>query len=213
MANTKYDQLTMYVLPEVQGCSDPMAEQAIRDAAVEFCQRSMVWVYSADPQSVIAGRSNYDVETPAGASLVQIKSVQVTNQMEPLDPLSTDQLDLMIPNWDTETGTPKAYTQQEDAEFIIAPVPDETIKNGLRIMLTLQPSRASTGYPDWINNKYQECVLAGAKSRLMMKQGTHWYNPNQGMAYKAEFDLGIAKAKESSTLSFVRTALRTTSRH
>lgn len=211
MANTRYDQLTMYVLPEVQGCSDPLAEQAIRDAVIEFCQRAMVWVHMADVQSVTAGQAVYDIEPPTGASLVHIKSVKLNGKT--LDPLSIDQLDDRYPQWRTESGDPKAYTQVEDAEFILAPVPADTAANGLDVVLVVQPSRSSSAFPGWINDRYQDAILAGAKSRLMLKQNTNWSNPQQGLLYKTEFDRAVSSAKESSTLSFVRTALRTTSRH
>lgn len=213
MANIRYDQLTALILPEVQGCSDPMAEQAIRDAAIEFCQRSMVWTHIADPQSIVASNAIYDIEPPSGATLVEIKSIKVSNQTAPLDPMSIDQLDQEYPDWRTATGEPFAFTQVEDAEFILAYVPDTSIDDGLQITLTVQPARNSTGIPEWINNRYQEVILAGAKARLMRKQGTAWYNPQQAADYRSEFDSGIAGAKEDSTLSSVRAAVRTTSRH
>lgn len=213
MANIRYDQLTALILPEVQGCSDPMAEQAIRDAAVEFCQRSMVWTHIADTQSITAGMASYDIEPPSGATLVEIKAIKVSDQTDQLEAMSVDQLNQKYPDWQTKSGTPFAFTQIEDSEFILAYVPDKDIIDGLQIALTVQPARNSTGFPEWINNRYQEAILAGAKARLMRKQGTAWYNPQQAIDYRSEFDLGIAGAKEDSTLSSVRAAVRTTSRH
>jgi hypothetical protein len=211
MATIRYDQLTQLVLPEVQGCSDPLAEQAIRDAVVEFCQRSRVWVHFADNQDVVAGQAAYDIEPPTGAMLVEVKNVKYNGKT--IEPMPVDELDSTMPGWKTLTGTPSAYTQINDDEFLLALVPDVSIASGLEITLVVAPSRSSQSFPDWINNRYQDAIMASAKSRLMLKQGTNWYNPQQGLAYKQDFDRACSSGNEASTLSLLRSSVRTTSQH
>lgn len=211
MSNIKYDQLVSHVEPEVSGCSVPLIEQALRDSAIEFCANSMIWIVINDSISVTAGEPTYEIEVPIGASLVQIKSIKLSGEL--LSPLSVDQLDINFPHWKTKQGQPKHYSQVDDDEFFLVPVPEATINNALDVVLAVQPSRNSTYFPNWINNRYQDGIVAGAKARLMRKQNTAWHNPQQAMAYQYEFDQSVVSAKASSDVSLGRAFLRTTSRH
>jgi hypothetical protein len=194
MATTKYDTLLPYVLPEVHGCSDPLAEQAIRDAVIEFCLRARVWVHECDPADIDAGEDAYDIDLPSGAALVQIASVHIGDK--PLDPFTGRQ--------------PEGYSQRNDDELVLVPTPDTTLADGLLVELIVKPSRASTGFPGWINERYQEGILSGAKARLMMKQGTAWYNPQQGAAYQFAFDTACTDARGDAAGALVGAPIRTT---
>lgn len=210
MANIRYDDLLQHVLPEVHGCSDPLAEQAIRDAAIEFCRRSRIWVVACDPADVTALEGAYDIDLPADSSLIQIASVRIAGQ-DLIDAASTDKLDEQCRHdWDTKTGYPRYYTQIDDESFLCTPIPDFTKPDGLLVRLIVKPSQSSTGYPNWINERYQEYIVAGAKARLMKKQGQPWYNPGQAASYESDYDSGIAVAADDSSNSLVRSRLRVT---
>lgn len=194
MANTNYDTLLTHVLPEVHGCSDPLAEQAIRDVVIEFCARSRVWVHECDPADIDAGEAVYDIDLPSGAALVQIHAVRVGDK--DLDPLAGFQLE--------------GYSQRNDDELVLVPTPDASLADGLLVGLVVKPSRASTGFPGWINERYQDGIVSGAKARLMMKQGTAWYNPQQGAAYQIAFDTACANARGDAAGGLVDAPIRTT---
>lgn len=210
---TKYDALTRYVLPEAPGCSDPLAEQALRDAAIEFCERSGVWVHAPDPENIVAGQAAYDIDLPQGAALAQIKSVKIAGQKEPLGQRSVDWLDDNVEDWATATGTPKYYTQLSDDEFLIVPVPDTAITAGLIVKLDVKPSRSSTGWPGWLNERYQEDIVTGAKGRLLEKQSHQWSNPGLAAVYVAQFNTAISAAAGAAAQSFGRGPIRTAPSH
>lgn len=213
MATTRYDTLVPLVLPEVHGCSDPLAEQAIRDAVIDLCQRSRIWVVICDPVDVTATQAAYDIDLPAQSALVRLLSVRA-GQCDPLTPASADQLDESLSSdWTTETGTPKHYVQVDDDSFLLTPIPDATLPGQLKVRLAAKPSRSSTGFPAWINERYQEYILAGAKARLLAKQGQPWHNPNLATGYLNYFDTGVAAAEQDATESLVRSEIQTAPQH
>ena len=213
MANTLYDQLTPFVLPEVAGCSVPMVERAIREAAIEFCNRSKVWIYVCDPVDLDAGEGRYDIDVPTQSSLVEIKSVKIANEVDPLSPVTVGYLEENYVNWQTDRGNPRQYTQLTDEEVLLVPIPNSTLTDGLIVTLCLKPSRSSTGFPAWINERYQDAIVAGAKQRLLMMSGVQWSNPMAGAMEKTVFENAIANASVDAALSRVRATIRTTPTH
>lgn len=190
MANTKYDSLLSHVLPEVQGCSDPLAEQAIKDAAIDFCQRSRVWIHVCDPADIDAGEVSYDLDLPAGAALVQVNEVYVGGQL--LNPVD-------------------GYSAGGDEELVLKQSPDAHLLDGLQVSLIAKPSRSSTSFPAWINERYQDGIVAGAKAYLMRKQGTAWYNPQQAQSYADQFHTAWSSARGDTAGDMIGTPIRTTS--
>ena len=211
MANLKYSDLLPFILPELPGCSDPLAEQHIRSAVIDFCAQSKLWRVAQDPIGVYAGQAEYDIDLPTGTSLVQIMSCLVDGA--PISPTSSDQLDADYPRWQKVGGRAQWFLQFVPTSFFIAPVPDTSIESGITMMLSVKPSRASAGFPDWIADQYHDALVAGAKARLMRQAGRPWSNPQQAMFEQAIYDRGISTATAAATGSLVRTVQRTTSQH
>ena len=66
------DALLPEVLPHVPGCSDPLAETAIRNSVIEFCQQSHAWQENLAPIVPEADVKEYDLNLPTGAALVLV---------------------------------------------------------------------------------------------------------------------------------------------
>lgn len=211
MANTKFSDLTTYILPELPGCSDPLAEQQIRATVIDFCTRSKIWRVIQDPVDMLAYEPQYDLDLPANTALVQVLSCTINGVG--IDPSSTDQLDLLMPTWQTQTGTPKWFLQLDPTTFLLAPVPQTTLASGISMMLALKPSRTAVSFPDWIADQYIDAIASGAKARMMRQAGRTWSNPQQSMLEQMMFDEAVAAANQAAAGSLVRTAQRTISQH
>lgn len=209
MASLKYLDLLPHVLPEVTGCSDIMAEHAIRDSVIALCAASRIWKYLCDGAPVTAGTAECSVDIPSDAALVTILSA--STQGNSLIPVSTDQLTAMYGAWRTETGDPRYYTQVAPEELVLVPIPDSALT--VDVFAALQPGRKTTSFPAWINDRYQDTIVAGAKARLMRQRGQPWFNPQLAAVYQADFDQGAAVASHAGQQSLVRASGRTTSQH
>lgn len=201
MANTKYVDLLPNVLPELPGCSGPLAEQHVRAAVIALCRRTKVWKVDPDPMQITAGTATYDLDADIGTAIVNIQSMQL------------DGLDLEAADgaYTLDVGDPTAYMQRTPETFTLLPSP--TRDGTVTMTLSVAPSRASSSFPGWIAERYYEAIVAEAKASLMLMPGTTWYSPQQGAYYRSIFEQEAAVAQSDSMTSFVRATQRTTSQH
>jgi len=202
MSTTKYTDLFNEVLPEVPGCSNPLAESAIKNAVIAFCRDSWVWGYTPDAQNVELGVAEYPLEAPAGADVAEVQVLSIEGV--PLDPLTADDI----------AAERAGFTVNDDHTSVtIYPTPTENITGGLTFYLTLAPRRASTSFPAWLFSKFSDGLTAGAKARLMRIPSKPWTDMKLGAHYLNEFRIEVAAAKEESLRKFGRAVIRTTSQH
>lgn len=211
MATLKYADILPFILPDVTGCSEPLAEQAISETVMDFCARTSLWRAFLDPITVAPGRYEYDLDVPIGATLINIRTAVLNGKA--IMPQHDDFVAENYPMWQTETGTPKFFFQSASETFNLVPCPNVSAANGLIIQVALKPSLSSRTFPEWIYAKYMTGLNAGIKARLMMKPGHPFTSPRIAQILQAEFLSCIASAMNTSQQSLVRSALRTTSQH
>jgi hypothetical protein len=212
VANIKYSELIDEVLPALGADpSDPVTENAIKRAVIEFCASSWIWKYLPDPLSVTANEAYYDLEPLSGTDIVTIMDVLHNNV--PLTPKTTTQLDHEIPGWRTTQATPKYYTQVDTEQLILAPIPPDNLANGLTMTLVLQPSQSASGFPKWIYNQYLYSLADGAISKLMLMPGKPWSDAATGLDRRTRFEQAIANARNSSVSALSRAAGRVAYQH
>lgn len=212
MSLVKYSDLLTEILPHLTADpSDPMTEAALKNAVIEFCRDSWVWRHFADSQDVTAREPLYQLEPPAGADVAAVLSCSYDG--EPITSKSTDQLDELLPGWQTTPGTVKHFTQTDPDSVILAPQPDVTISSGLSMVLALQPRRAAISFPKWISSQYMEALASGALARLMSMPGKPWSDLQGGLLHATRFRAAINAARESGVRGLGRAVTRTTSQH
>lgn len=211
MSTTKYTDCFNEVLPELPGVPTALAENAIRNAVIDFCQKSCVWRHWPDPQTITAGSSTYDLDPPAGADVVQV--IDMTVDGDPCTPASEDDLKAADPTWRTTTGTVKNYMQQDTTAVVLVKVPDSTYTNGLEMTLALAPRRNSASFPAWLWTKYYEGIAAGAKAKLLRMPKKPWTDQQTALYYQEIFDAAAAGASADAARSLTRASIRTSSQH
>lgn len=212
MATIKYTDLLSEVLPHLTADpSEPAAVAALSNAVIEFCARSLVWRFYADAIDVTAGESTYQLEPPANADIATVLSCKYDGKN--IDHKSTDDLDDLMPTWQTESSTVKWFTQVDTESVILAPLPDETISQGLLFVLALQPRRSSFSFPRWIASQYMEALAAGAIARLAGMNNKPWSDAETADRKRKEFDAAIASARGSGLKGLGRAVTRTSSYH
>lgn len=212
MASTKYSDLLPEVLPWLSADpSDPVTENAIKHAAIEFCDSSWVWRVIADPIDIVAGEAFYDLEPPTGADVSSVLNVQVADQ--PIDQKSIDWLNTNTPGWRTTPGTPRYFTQVDSEQLILANLPDTSISQGLTMTLALAPSLTSTSIPKWLASQFLDAIVQGALARLMMMPDKPWTAFKSGLDNRDGFRSATANARATSVFALGSAPLRTTSQH
>lgn len=200
----EFSDLLPYVLPEVAGCTDLLAERALRDTLIDLCQRAKVWSEPTYQQSTVPGQADYDIDMPCCGALVEINWLAVDGCR--LSGAYDDCAAIgAIP------GTPFAYTQLTPDTVTLFPAPEAAVP--LTMRLTLRPQRDATEFPDWLADRYQDAIVAGAKGRLLTMNGRAWTAPQPGAMYLASYAQEVARAMYDTAHGTVRGPLRTTSQH
>lgn len=185
----KYLDFSDYIRQDCQGVPNFMLERAVRDSAIEFCKKTGVYIPEAEEILITSGVNEYDVSIPTGTELNYITDVFADKTR--LQAISWSELLHKIGDG-TETGTPKYYSQRDNTNFFLAPIPDTA--DTLRVLYSLKPSASSTSIPDTVGKENREAITQGALYRLQMMPNQPFSNQSSGIINKQFFDRAVSAA-------------------
>lgn len=168
----KWEKYFSRVMPEVKGVPAPMAIQAIRDAAIEFCQKTWIWKQDI-PYEMEEGFREIFVSVPRGARLVSVIYLLENGRQKHLPE------NIMI----------KSQRSPVEAEL-----PAEKDKE-YEARVALKPSETSTEGPEFLYNDHAEAIAHGAKARLMYDLRKDWGQPELAGVHHQMFRQAIAQEK------------------
>lgn len=206
MSTTLFTAWYDEVLPEVPGCPQPVALNAIRNAAIEFCRRSWVWRVSLDTMPVYAEVPDYELEPPTKTKVAKI--LQVWFQGREIYPKAPDELNRLYARWPAETGTPKWFVQRDPEILLLVPMPLTSIEDAVEAEVAIAPSRASTGIDSAIYEKYLDAITHGALARLFRSKSKPWTDTVLAADRTNQFDAAIGLAKVDAVKGHGRSRLR-----
>ena len=196
---TTYDTFLPEIMPYVHDVPEFVAINAIRNSAIEFCNRSEVWRYEYPTINSVALQGDY---TFSSASLpttdCEVKRIyQGFYNYTPVIPMSTEDLASIYINqdWRTVAGNPRYVTQKTPATFTLVPGPIVAITAAINLIVVLQPTRTSTGIDDYVYSQWAEHIAAGARARLYDTPNQPYYDPGKAALYHAKFVSAISTAK------------------
>lgn len=197
---TNYESFFPYILPEVPGAPEPVIVLAIRNAAIEFCERSLILTRDHDPITLVPKVVDYDLEPPIKETLI-IKIQRAFVEGSKIDPLAPDQIrdpaiyNRLYAEYEEQPSTPQYYLQKDERSITVWPVPDKIYRNALTMRVAMKPTRDSESVDDVIFEDYAEVIAAGALSRLMASAGKPYTNVQMAAVNKMMFDRGVNLAK------------------
>lgn len=182
----KYSDFLLYVIPEVPGCPDFVAERAIRDAVIDFCIKTDVYLYGPEPLPVVTGVNEYDLDVPAGTEPNHI--ITIHREGRPLTKLTYHDAIMRVASG--SRSAPSYYSQKDNTSIYIGPTPEEN--ETLQILLSVKPTASSTSIPDTIGLENREAISAGTLYRLQMMAGQPWTNGGGAQTNKMLYDRAVA---------------------
>lgn len=207
-----YESFFPYVLPDVVGAPEPLVVHHIRNACIEFCEKSLILTRDHDPITVIQGICDYDLEPPGGYLVIKVQRAWLENN--PLDPIAPDFVreaavyNRLFASYNAESrSTPHYYLQKDERTISLWPLPDRKFVNGLTLRVALKPTRTSTDIEDVIFEEYAEAIAAGALFRLQASPGKAYTNPEMAVVNKGFFEQGINVARQRASRGHVRSNL------
>lgn len=187
----KYSTLVPEVLPEVVGCPDVTIERALRDAAVELCTRGYAWVVEQGADTIAVDDDEFLLELPSRTRLVGVLSIKAG--ATELIAATREDLDATPVDWRSSAGN-WGYTWSSGGAVRLVGVPDEA-RTSVWARFAVAPTLESTEIPDELGNRWYQALVAGAKSRLMLMQGTPWWNPELAAIHLSTFMRGVREAR------------------
>jgi len=191
------------ILPFAPGCATPTAYFGIRQAAIEFCERTRLW-RSEDSFQVEVDDCDA-ILAPFGAVVHEIERVLFNGQ--PLEPKTTQWLDQNQNGWRTNllTGTPHYVSQVAPDTLTIVP----KMAGNLSLYLWLKPSQDATELPDFIEQQYRETIAMGALHRILLIPNQSFTNIEMAGAYGQLFQKRLDGLSVKGSIGQQRAPLRT----
>jgi len=183
------------VQADVAGAPRAMMLDAIRQAAIEFCERTRAWRYELASFNTAlddddARVAQYTLTVPTGSRVLSIRSLSYAGL--PLTEKSMDWLDENEPGWRTKEGTPRNYVLRDNGIILLDRLPPEGV--AITGTVALKPLQDGTEIGDNVYQDYREAIAAGAIYRLRMMPGKDWYEPNLAALKLPAFEAGVALA-------------------
>lgn len=205
--STRYEKFLPEVLPYVHDCPEFVAVAAIRNACIEFCDRTDWWLYTHDPITVVANQNTYELDLPDFT--VESRILEGWYNNFPLKPKSEDQLRSMYNlDWRQMEGSPQFLTQLDPGEVIVVPFPTFTTTNTLNLIVVLKPTRDSVDVDDSIYERWAEQIGFGARARLYEIPNQPFYDPGSAAKYRMMFETAMGKAALERQRGISRANLR-----
>ena len=174
------DDFLPLILPRATGCPEPIAFDAIRQAAIEFCERTRIW---RDTDQFMADEFG-DIFAPAQSVVYQIEDARFDGRR--LIPIGVQDLNGMYPDcdWTTKTGEQPQYVTQLHPDTIKV-VP--SMSGMVTLTMLLKPTNNAQELPDFIFDQYARTIADGALAEILMIPGQPYTNPQGGAMYSQRF--------------------------
>lgn len=175
------------VLPYCPQCPDFIAEQQVRFAAIEFCERSRAWRHMI---TVSLTGPEGEMVAPEFAAIHEIEFANFNDQ-----PLTPVQFSTINPN---QTGRPRYVTQVSPNALTVSPY-DEP--GDLEVSVFLKPL-ANMAFettpgrpiadrfnvvPKFMLDIHGTAIARGALSKILAIPGEPWSDPRMALKHEADF--------------------------
>lgn len=173
------------ILPHIAqyapGVADPTAFYGIRQAAIDFCERTRLWRYADDFD--ITGTEDECITTPYGSVLYEVELAQFNDQN--LCPKTTAWLDENCLGWrkGTLTGQPQYITQTSPNTLRVVPAQ----AGHLALQLWLKPSDDAVELPDFMVDSHRKVLAHGALAYILAMPNQPFTNPQMANNFGALF--------------------------
>lgn len=189
-----YEDMLPWVLPDVPGCPDTLAVHHLRDAARDFCLRTLAWRVTLPAITSVVGVSTYDLALPVDAEMVKLLRAW----------RGTDEWAVADADDPAEPGDEHIRLLWDRASVQINPVPS-IAGQAHRVEVALQPTLSSAGLVDEIARFHARDIAAGACAELLRMQAMPWAKPELAMGKAEAFERHVSRTALRVSKSLGRT--------
>lgn len=190
------------VLVDVTGCQPDLALKHIKQAVIDFCDKSLALVKDLEEIIAAPGYSTYTLVSPSPNiyDLAQIMNVYIDGKK--IDVITRDDLVEKYGDVSNTSGTPKFFYQETLDEIILFPTPDTACVIGIKA--AIKPTSTNTEIDDWIGIKFFDGIAHGAKARLFEIPKKPWSDLALSSYHAAKFDSVVYSARNFKSSGMAR---------
>ena len=187
------------VMPHLPGCSVPLVNQFIVDAAIQFCEATGAIRQTMDAITLVPDMGVYDFDAPSQQQVVRITRAFLDGREIRLVPLNE------APTPQDRTGEPVfLHTISTDSypEFVLTPAPDKAYS--LVLEVASRPTRTATALADDLLTLWLEAITAGAIGAGQRIPAQPFTDPAGAGQRYAEFRSHISRARINASMGRVQ---------
>jgi hypothetical protein len=197
------------ILPYLPGCPEPLAAQVLIDAAIEFCDSSLVLRQNLDTFNTVVGRVQYDLDAPSAQhDINRVMGVTLDGKE-----LVAGMAEAIRGDMPTAPAKPRGfYTDRTDSVFtlMLSPPPDEVYS--VLVNVALSPARTATQLDDDLYNTWINPIVSSAIAQAMQIPGQPFSNPAQAQILLNSVARQTVTSRIEGNYGFVRGSMRVRSR-
>lgn len=213
-ATTRIGAFLPFVLPHLTAAPRPLVELSLRQAAIEFCERTKEW------RHIISAAVTEQKATPAAPTYSAIHQIEsATLDGIQLTPISFTEVLTDDLSGSQDQGQPKYITQSTPNEVQVYPFSPGT----LRMSVILKPRAgqlfgtdpadplhdAYNVVPDFLLTQHGETIAYGALARMFIIPGEAWTDADRANFYRVEFEKRTKASQAVSIKGQQRAPIRT----
>lgn len=152
------------ILPYLPGCSEPLVDQVLVSAAIEFSEKSLALRQNLDSFRTVIGIDQYDLDAPTtNHDIDRVMSVAVDGKE-----LSPGLFEAIRNDLPTANAVPRGfYTDRTDNVLTLKLSPPPDGRYPVVVNVNLRPAMTATQLDDDLFNMWAEPIVAMAVARAM----------------------------------------------
>lgn len=208
MKTVSFKEFLPEVTQFVQDVPDLVALRAIRNAAIQFCEKTRCWQMDLAPADVTAGVGAYKPAVPPSTIFVDI--VEGWHGDALLIPKTVEELSNIYRavDWRQLQGQPYYTTRMVTDTINLVPIPLFSNPGYLKLRVALAPTRNADTCGEELLERYVEFIGFGARARLYDTPGQPYYDPKSAQIYLKRFNDGCSETKTRINKSMGRSSIK-----
>lgn len=182
------------VMPFFPGLPTAMADWAIRQGAIEFCDRSHAHIEDLTTINSVAGTADYALSAPSDTEIVKVIAVAYDGaEIKPISP--RDVARRYGDDWaDLQEDPPERYLSQYGTSLKLIPKPATSVTGAIVPTAVLRPTWSATTVSRTIATPFKRQIAMGARKTLWLMPKKPWSDMPRGTKEEADFFEACAQA-------------------
>lgn len=203
-----FDAFLPLILPNCANAPEPLIFQALRQAAIRFCERTRTWkgrdIIETD------GCDPEPIGVPNDSVLYEVAAC--SQGRHPLEPITLDRLAHERPHWHIEE-----ILCEYGSRWYICPEPGTIIaiprcSGLLHVEYVLKPSATAQSLPNFLLDQYGTDISNGTAALVLAKPDESYGNPKLAAALGGAFEMRLGALSNMGSAGQQKAKARTRAR-